>query len=56
MSIRKMGKVYEIVCNQTGERYIGSTKLRMYMRKSGIKIQNTRQSKRQTMRQTEKLF
>jgi hypothetical protein len=29
-----MGKVYEIVCNQTGERYIGSTKLRMCLRKA----------------------
>jgi len=34
MSIRKMGKVYEIVCNQTNERYIGSTKLRMCLRKA----------------------
>lgn len=29
-----MGKIYEIVCNQTGERYIGSTGLRMCLRKA----------------------
>jgi len=29
-----LGKVYEIVCNQTGERYIGSTQLRMCLRKA----------------------
>lgn len=28
------GKVYEIVCNQTGERYVGSTVLRMCLRKA----------------------
>lgn len=29
-----VGKVYEIVCNQTGERYVGSTTLRMCLRKA----------------------
>ena len=29
-----LGKVYEIVCNQTGERYIGSTCLRICLRKA----------------------
>ena len=29
-----LGKVYEIVCNQTGERYVGSTKLKMCLRKA----------------------
>ena len=29
-----LGKVYEIVCNQTNERYIGSTVLRMCLRKA----------------------
>jgi len=29
-----VGKVYEIVCNQTGERYVGSTILRMCLRKA----------------------
>ena len=28
------GKVYEIVCNETGERYVGSTILRMCLRKA----------------------
>ena len=35
-----MGKVYEIVCNQTNERYIGSTSLRMCLRKALHKTKN----------------
>lgn len=35
-----MGKVYEIVCNETGERYIGSTSLRMCLRKALHKMKS----------------